>query len=99
MSLNLVDLTSIPKQPFGVAGLRGVLCLRYFYLLKWDKVITSSPRIGGVYRSKAEAGPEFSFVPDTANGKCSLLLAAALTMESLPPFPKVVEQRVTLINF
>jgi hypothetical protein len=40
----------------------------------------------------AEAGQGIeSSLPDTPNGKCSLLLATALTMESLPASTKVVE--------
>src|SRR5437764_1266605 len=48
----------------------------------------------------AEAGQGFeSSLPDTPDGKCPLLLATALTMESLPASTKVVEPstgRITL---
>ena len=38
-----------------------------------------------------DAGKAASSVPDTANGKCSLLLATVLTVESRPAGSKVVE--------
>ena len=50
--------------------------------------------------SSAEAGQNFqSSLPDTADGKCTLLLALALTVESLTALPKVVEPRGSRIIF